>query len=726
MNQPTYQQLKDLGNRFYTANQWEQALAAYQEADGVDSTSAAKDDDLYFRRSYLFLALNRINESKQACEQCISLNPNHSAAWLNLGLCFRTMGQWAAANVAYQRAAELWPENTSCWEGLALCATELNDTDLRIKAAETLAKLEPSNSHRLNEVGRAHLASGHPSGIWKALAAWLESSRMDNDPCHPNNAAIVYRKLNKLLDAADAYREALHRKPGFSFSQNGLDEITPFLEHLSRAVREFAENQPACKEPYEKYLNPFEVLAVNCTLKERPDSTSLRKLKQRAIQQIQLNDGRADWLDGAEIGESRMRQVLDDLDGEDQSKAKWHWIIYTCPHLNRFLSHGDPYYFSFSITDSTNSALGRPPYWQIRDISREDEQFFHFITAPFLSAYENLMGRALELGNPVLVQALSSGRLPAIDAYDYFRRANQWLIEKARKVRECMDALNTPEGVALWEQSTDPLGWISIPLMNALPDECRAGRTDLGRTIRELGIALHNHHGLADKALKLVQIASQLQVDEALRDQLTEDSKALERILKTQEAEKAKWNRIIRIGSNEIVITESFISVDSQRLSSIDISGIAFNVTPIRNESKNLYLIFVRGKNLFMPINCTGSSRSEAQANEDFKIVLESIYNHFVPGLVDRLATRIISGTDIVSIGPLRLTANGIEFETGQLFWKKRQIFPYRSWLFSRIPGWIFASVKNTKIRFSLGTVQSNAIIIEEIVDAVIRKQVYG
>jgi hypothetical protein len=155
---------------------------------------------------------------------------------------------------------------------------------------------------------------------------------------------------HKWLDAADAYREALLRNPGYAPAEKGFQEIKQRLEDLSAKVRDFAATLPACKLPYERYLNPYEILAVSGRLTEMPEGATLRKLKQRVIQQIQLNDGRADWLEDAEIGESRVRRILDDLDDDGGVKARWHWIIYECPELNRFLSHGDPLYFAFYTT----------------------------------------------------------------------------------------------------------------------------------------------------------------------------------------------------------------------------------------------------------------------------------------------------------------------------------------------------------------------------------------
>jgi tetratricopeptide (TPR) repeat protein len=727
MSAPTYSELKELGDRFYKAKKWEQALKAYDEAEEEDILAASEDDDFYFKRGFVFFELNRLDEAQDAYEQCVALNEHHSAAWTNLALCHRHRENWEEAKDAYQTAAELTPKATKPWEGLALCAEKLGDKSLRIEAAETLASLLPESSYWRNEVGRAHLNSGESSGVWRALAAFLESSRLDNDPCHPSNAALVYRKLNKWLDAADAYREALHRKPGYTPSEKGLEEIKQRLEKLSAKVRDFAANLPPCKQPYERYLNPFEILAVNGRLTEMPDGVALRKLKQRVIQQIQLNDGRVDWLEGVEIGESRVRQVLDDLDDATGQKSHWHWVIYECPELNRFLSHGDPLYFAFFSTPFGPSPLARPPYWQMRDKTCGEEDFFAFVHSAFLANFEALLAQALDLSDGELIQALSSGRLPAVDAFDYFRRANKWMEAKASEIKGYMDGLATPEGIDWWKQTPDSMAWFSVPLANALPDECKPGRTELGRALRSLGIKLHNEHELTDQALMVTSVASQLLVDEGLADQLKKDKTELERILKERkqaEAEAARWNIVVKIRSDEVEINKAFIRYNDTRLATESVTGIRFGVFKQYTNgipTHTSYAIEACSADRSISIECKRMFRSEAPAQEDFTAILNAISHQTFPTLIIRLAEKIASGQSTQQIGPLLLTKYGAQCETGSLWWKKQHVVPYSSLSFSDYGGHVHVTASQPEvIKFSLDRrAVWNAVILEKLVEII-------
>ena len=121
LSEGNYFELMEIGDRFYRAKKWEHALAAYSEAEELDEDTASEDADLHFKRGYILFALKRIDESTNAYENCVALDENHSAAWLNLALCRQILENWTDAQESFQKAAELSPENTKCWEGLALC-----------------------------------------------------------------------------------------------------------------------------------------------------------------------------------------------------------------------------------------------------------------------------------------------------------------------------------------------------------------------------------------------------------------------------------------------------------------------------------------------------------------------------------------------------------------------------------------------------------------------------
>ena len=52
MSATTYSDLKELGDRFYRAKKWEQAIKAYEEAEEADPFAAEEDGDFCFNRGF--------------------------------------------------------------------------------------------------------------------------------------------------------------------------------------------------------------------------------------------------------------------------------------------------------------------------------------------------------------------------------------------------------------------------------------------------------------------------------------------------------------------------------------------------------------------------------------------------------------------------------------------------------------------------------------------------
>lgn len=338
-----------------------------------------------------------------------------------------------------------------------------------------------------------------------------------------------------------------------------------------------------------------------------------------------------------------------------------------------------------------------------------------------------LLAHALDLNDPELVQALSSGRLPAVDAFDYFRRANKWMEEKANQIETFEKGLGTQEGIDWWTRTPEPMTWFSVPLANALPAECRTGRNELVRALRALGIALHNEHELTEKALKVTGVASQLHVDEALADQLKEDHTELERIVKRQkqeEVESARWNTVVKIRSDEIEINKKFIRYNNTVISSESVTGVCFGVFKQYTNgipTNTSYAINVCGSGKSISIECKRAFRSESQAQEDFSAILNSLSHQILPTLVIGLAEKIATGASTTEVGPLLLTKQGVRCETGSLWWKKQLTIPYAALAFYDNQGCVHVTAKQPEpVSFSLDRRGVwNAVIIEKLVEII-------
>jgi tetratricopeptide (TPR) repeat protein len=730
MSSQSFDELRSLGDHFYKAEKWHQAVKAYNEAVEQDPNWDF-DATFQFNLGVALLKLDRIDEAQSAFSECVSIDDENSAAWLNLGTCEERNQDWQEAKTSFELATTYSPGLVEGWKGLARCAKKTGDDEVHREALERIVRLEPGGTYWLNELGNFYLNLGDSANLKKALQSYLHAAKLGGDACFPNNAAISYRKLKKWLDAADAYGEALRRDPNYASSLRGIQEIATRLANNTAEIRKFSESLPPCKHPYERYLNPYEILGVQGALSEIPEGDVFKKLKQRAIQLVQLNDGHADWLDSSEIGESRIRQVLDELDDQSGKKKCWHWVIYKNPSLNRFLSHGDPSFFALEMDGDEALSLSSTPYWEVRNENVGAADFFNFIHPYFLASFEPLLSKALESENPRVVQALCSGRIPEVDTYDYFRRANKWLESKAEEIKRFTEALKKPHGIEWWSTTPKPMDWFPHELANSLPEECQAGRTELARSVRALGLELHNEHELTSQALEVTDAALKLETTPTLIDHLKRDREALVKILQEsaiRKKEEESWNLSLQIKSDQIEINKERVRCNTTVIPAEAVSGVRFGV--FKQYTNGIctncsYSIGICSASTFIEIECKRAFRSETQAQEDFTKILQSLAHQIFPTLIMGLVEKIYSGGMNLDMGPLQFTKWGIRCETGSLWWKKEHIVEYSNAVFSSNQGAsIMRSNIDPSIFFQIDRKRVwNAVIAEQLVKILVLRQ---
>jgi len=59
--------------------------------------------------------LERYEETLQAAEKTLELNPNHSGGWCLKGMAFDNLGRYEEALQAYDKALELDPDYVDAW-----------------------------------------------------------------------------------------------------------------------------------------------------------------------------------------------------------------------------------------------------------------------------------------------------------------------------------------------------------------------------------------------------------------------------------------------------------------------------------------------------------------------------------------------------------------------------------------------------------------------------------
>lgn len=237
--------------------------------------------------------------------------------------------------------------------------------------------------------------------------------------------------------------------------------------------------------------------------------------------------------------------------------------------------------------------------------------------------------------------------------------------------------------------------------------------------LRSISIGAHNDANDTKTAVAAITLALKLAVDPDLKKRMMADKATLDGILRQQK----QWDRTVTIRSDEFEITQDFVRYNSTKISASDITGLRFGIfTQITNGiASSSYKIGVRGRNVEISVECKRMFRSDAQAKMDFTAILESLYQQILPNYVTNLATAIASGKTTMQIGPLQLTKNGVNCETGSLWWKEQLLVPYSYLSFRDHQGHVhvFAEAPK-KIHFALDRRETwNAVILEKLVEII-------
>eukprot|EP00127_Corallochytrium_limacisporum_P001419 Clim_evm41s55 gene=Clim_evmTU41s55 len=104
---PTAAELKDLGNKAFSAKNYDEAVNHYTAAIEQDPSNHV----LYSNRSACYASLKQYDQAKLDAEQCISIKPDWPKGYSRLGTANEFLGDMEGAIKAYEKGLEIDPNN---------------------------------------------------------------------------------------------------------------------------------------------------------------------------------------------------------------------------------------------------------------------------------------------------------------------------------------------------------------------------------------------------------------------------------------------------------------------------------------------------------------------------------------------------------------------------------------------------------------------------------------
>jgi tetratricopeptide (TPR) repeat protein len=198
-------QLKPIANAFYhigwiynDRDEFAQAIEPLSQATRLRADYAEPHQEL----GYAYYKLGRSQEAIPEFQNAIRLKPDYGLAYLGLGdVYYNQTKQYAPAMNAYREGVRFKTDNATAFYNLAWCYNELNMHAEAAPAARQAIALKADYAEAYNELGYANRMLGGQA---------------------PKGSARAQQLFN---EAVAAYREAVQLKPRYGLAYTGLGDV---------------------------------------------------------------------------------------------------------------------------------------------------------------------------------------------------------------------------------------------------------------------------------------------------------------------------------------------------------------------------------------------------------------------------------------------------------------------------------------------------------------------
>ncbi|MFH0752983.1 MAG: tetratricopeptide repeat protein [Candidatus Omnitrophota bacterium] len=192
-----YASIRDYDN---AARQYEIIL---QKFTSVEPENA----DFYLYLGQLYLTQGKVEQAVAQFEKVLLIQPDNTELLLEVGSFYLDHSRRKEGMGLLKRCVEVDPVNADCLNGLGYTyAQDRVHLDEAAKLIQQALKIESDNAAYLDSMGWVR----YQQGQWQDALVWLQKAAdKENDPTIFDHIGDVYRKMNRLDKALDAWRQAV-------------------------------------------------------------------------------------------------------------------------------------------------------------------------------------------------------------------------------------------------------------------------------------------------------------------------------------------------------------------------------------------------------------------------------------------------------------------------------------------------------------------------------------
>ncbi len=658
MSEAEAKQFAERAQNLRSEGRLEEAILAARRATALDADNA----NAWWQLALAQGAKDGGDTAIPALQKVTELAPDFAAGWNELGRTHYRAKRYDEALEAYEQALEA---DSSHISSMRMVAYLLKGRKEEGVPARRLALLrEVYEKDQLDEEDTFDLAYllGEADETAEAVKVYEHYTREHDGKAAFYNLALGYRALDRDADALDALEAA--RRTGYESEK--LTTVQSGVQKRLLALREQVLRRPQPYLPqsewFRHYINPFTLLNVEPEdVEDNPKA--LQKAKQALMREIELEDGKVDWLQGLVIDKSTAMAKLAELDNADAWSA--HQLVFHDRALNDFLMRGDLRHFLINEDGTTDCTL--PHLLDAETLER--------IGPKFAAQYADVLSRAVEQGDLVAVECLMDGRRWATPVqlgtcFESTKRLVARLSEPLMKVAEVSDKRPVSRSEIEKAFNQGSLG----SLLALLPIEFYEAHSAVGIALRGLSVSYYNREHDAEGAKAILALGRACaKKSPVLAHQMQADEKTLDGFIAEEKSKEAH----LSFKDRDVSITKAGVVYGKQKLAPADIIGLRWGLvqTSAQPPIYRLTVAFEARRGEDIVVSWSASNNLEEQKKFWGELV-EATTSFILDGVAENFEAEL-KRNQYARVGPLLVFEDGVELTAKGWFTDKKVRVPW-------------------------------------------------
>ncbi len=648
----------------------------YQEA--LISAQKAIELEPKSPQAWWNVAINQVllglrHESIASLEKTVELWPMADGAWAQLGKALAEENNFIEAKECLHEALEINPYQSLALLEISKIYSSENVESQDLDEIEVLKKIEDKNGLQSHQASRLGYISFRKSLVYEAIKYWEISSNSLSSAVDFFNLGVAYNhsSVSRFIDAMDVWQLNSELFPHYEQSRAALSQNRKRFSGLFSEIRGASFERGDQDSRYDVYINPFHLLNI-------PERVSIddigpqdiKKYRRALLQEMELEDGRIDWLGGARLDKSKVIEVCEELN--NKKLRHFHRVVFKDKYMMDFLHSGSSQFFVSDPADSGSRIS------LLEEVYCGGDDFRIWLGKYYGEQLPRLLSYAVKQNKVSLLKA-ALARRSWIDEVSFDKalepsgRYLDTLIEDFNGlIDDCEKNKKIVKPLLDLEVCKNVIG-----ILDALPIGVGVQNTKFVESLRRCAILSVKFNASFEDAFEFINVASGLlYVSGRDKAQLDDDYAQIESLRAEQKKNEV---RLQSKSGEKWEILKSGVRCGSRFIAAEDVSGVTWGATitgDSRSPRHDFLVSFKSEKG--GAIKFSWSANGGVDPSKYFNDMANAILLFIFPSVLEKIKKNIHSGKS-QKIGNCVLSDRGVKYDVRGWFFTHSHFVSWRN-----------------------------------------------